>query len=111
MRNVLHHAVHRPAEEHVVLVVHGDDDEELGLTRRVVQPLSERVLVVNKVVGIAGYGRVPHLCELVALPDWTLVEQHRGNIDIDDEVSSEQSELISTTCSLQCSARLSLALT
>ena len=99
VRNILHDTTHSPAEQHVVFlpsvllskpthVVHCDHDEQLGLSWRVVEPLSKRVLVIlssarilavkthHKVVWIASDCCISHLGVLCVVPNRTLVEQH-----------------------------------
>jgi hypothetical protein len=57
MTDVFHDAVERAKEEDLVLVIHGDDDEELGLA--VVGILPEGEALGGKLVGPARDGRVP----------------------------------------------------
>lgn len=54
-----HYAVHCAAEKHLVLVVHRHDDEELGSARSLVQNLSQGILLVQEVVGLAGVSVSP----------------------------------------------------
>lgn len=64
VRDVADDAVHRAAEELLVLVVHRHHDEELRAPRRVVVHLAEREAGVFEVVWVAGRGGVPHVREL-----------------------------------------------
>jgi len=61
MRDILDNTVHSPAEEFLVFVVHGDDDEQLCSARGVVVHLTESEARAFKVVGVAGGGGVSHV--------------------------------------------------
>jgi hypothetical protein len=59
VRNILHHASHGPAEQLVVLVVHGDHDEQLRLTWRLVQALPQGVVIgLHDQYGALQYGKL-----------------------------------------------------
>jgi len=79
-------------------------DEQFSLPAGVVQLLPEGVAVIlsisssvasrlytyHKVVRVAGHRCVPHLGELELVSDGTLVEQHRRDVDIKNQVTVEQ---------------------
>lgn len=91
MGDVLHHAVHRPAEELFVFVVHGHDDEQLGPPRRVVQHLPERESFLHEVVRVTRRGRVPHVRELALITLLTHVQQLGRHLRVQYQVSVKQS--------------------
>lgn len=51
--------IHGLCEQHLVFVVHGHNDEELGLSSQEVGP--KRVARLEKVVGITSCGCIAHL--------------------------------------------------
>ncbi len=62
--DILHDGVHSAREAVLVLVVHGDADEELRLARGAPDALAQLVAALGKVVRVARHGRVPHVREL-----------------------------------------------
>jgi hypothetical protein len=91
MRNILDHTVHRPAEQLLVFVVHGHDDEQLRATRRVVVHLTESEARVFEIIGIAGGCGVPHMGEFAFGTVRTHVEQLFGHCVVEDKVAVEES--------------------
>ena len=63
--NVLDNCVHRPDEENFVFIVHGQDDEELGLPPIEIRP--EGILLAHKFIGVTCGGSVAHLRKLLTL--------------------------------------------
>lgn len=60
--NVLNDSAHGSRKEHVVFVVAGEYDRHFGLSS--VEPRTEGVLLLDKLVGICGASLVAHLAEL-----------------------------------------------
>ena len=60
--DVLHHPVHGAGKQDVVLVVHGDADDDLGLPAVLGGPQS--VPFSDKVVGLSGTRGISHIGEL-----------------------------------------------
>ena len=89
MGDVPHDAVHGAAEELLVLVVHGHDDEELGAAGGGVVALAEGEAGALEVVGVAGGGGVAHVGELAVGLVGAFVEQLAGDGGVEDEVSVE----------------------
>lgn len=63
MRDILDHTMHSPAEQFLVFVVHGHDDEELRAARRIVVHLTESEARVFEIVRIASGCGVSHMSE------------------------------------------------
>lgn len=73
MSNVFHDGAHCLNKEIVVLVVHGHDDEQLGLAA--VDGGSEGVTLLEKVVGVTGGGGVTHVLELALAFELNVLKQ------------------------------------
>ena len=56
--------MHGPREVNLVLIVHGDANEQLCFPGCAPDVLPELIALQDKLVGIAGDGGVPHMCEL-----------------------------------------------
>ena len=91
MRNVLDHTVHRPAEQLLVFVVHGQDDEQLRAARRVVVHLTESEPRVLEVVRIACGCGVSHMGEFALGTVRTHVEQLLRDGVVEYKVAMEES--------------------
>lgn len=92
--NVLHDGVHGPRKTNLVLVVHGDADEELRLARRPADVLAQLVPFVHKVVRVAGDGRVPHVRELDLVSARQEAVQDGGDLALEDELAVDQLDLL-----------------
>jgi len=93
MGHVLHDAVHRPAKELLVLVVHRHDDEQLRATRRVVEDLAKREPVGFEIVGVTGGCGITHVCVLAVGTEGAQVEKLGWDGDVVDEMAVEESTL------------------
>lgn len=91
MSNVLHDGTHCLDKEIVVLVVHGHDDEQLGLAA--VDGGSEGVALLEKVVGVTGGGGVTHVFELALAFEVDVLEQLLWNWAVHDQVSICQGDV------------------
>lgn len=92
--DVLKDAHHCASEQHVVLVVHCDDDEELCVAGLAEQALAQGEVFVVEVAWIAGCRRVAHVCELVALAVGVLLEEDRGDGTVEDQISAVEQNLL-----------------
>ena len=90
MRDVLHHAVHRPTKQVVLLVVHRHDDEQLRSPRRLVEHLAQSEPIVHEVVRVACRGTIPHVRELALGAVRAAVEQLLRDWRVEDEVTMEE---------------------
>ena len=91
MRNVLDHTMHRPAEQFLIFVVHGHDDEQLRAARRVVMHLTESEARVFEIIRVAGGCGVPHMGEFAFGAVGAHIEQLFGHCVVEYEVAVEES--------------------
>ncbi|RCI08911.1 hypothetical protein L249_4922, partial [Ophiocordyceps polyrhachis-furcata BCC 54312] len=94
MGNILHDGVHRPREADLVLVIHGDADEQLRLARRPPYALPQLVASCHKVVGVAGDGRVAHVRELDLAPPGEEAVEDGGNLALEHQLAVDQLHLL-----------------
>jgi hypothetical protein len=95
--DVLDDANHGARKQLVLLVVHGDDDEQLSVPRLGKQLLAQREALGIKFARIAGGGGVAHVGELVTLGRLCmgdLVEQPRWDGAVEHQVALEQLHLL-----------------
>jgi hypothetical protein len=101
--DVLDHTNHCARKQLVLLIVHGDDDEELGVPWLCKQLLAQCEALCIEVSGVAGGGGVSHMRELVTLGGLCmrdLVQQPRWNRAIEHQVALEQLHLLDRLPSL-----------
>ena len=87
--NILDNCVHRPHEEDFVFIVHGQDDEELGLAP--IEIRSEGILLAHKLIGVTCGGSVAHLGKLLTL--FGGLDNVRWHLDIEHEVAILERDL------------------
>jgi hypothetical protein len=66
MRDVFHDAVQGPAEELGILIIHGNDDEQLGLTRWIKRVLPKAKARCGKPVRVSRYSGISGLISEIA---------------------------------------------
>lgn len=94
VRNVLHDGIHGPREVELVLVVHGDADEELRLAGRLADALAQLVPALDEVVGVAGDGGVAHVGELDLVAARQEAVEDRRDLALQDELSVDELDLL-----------------
>lgn len=94
MCDILHYTVHGPAEELLVLVVHGHDYEKLRPPGRVVVHLTKREAAVLKVVRVTCGSRVAHVRKLALVLLCRHLEQLGRHRRIKNEVAVEELDLL-----------------
>lgn len=93
VRNVPHDTVHGARKVNLVLVVHGDGDEELRLALRRTKVLTHLVPIVDKVVRVTGHGRVPHVRELGAILPGKKAVQRGRDLTLENELAVDEFDL------------------
>lgn len=91
--DVLHDGVHGAREAVLVLVVHGDADEELRLARGAPDALPQLVAAVGKVVRVARHGRVSHVRELDLVAPREEAIQDRRDLALEHQLAVDQLHL------------------
>lgn len=94
MADVLHDGVHGPRESDLVLVVHGDADEQLRFPHRLADVLSQLVASLHEVIGIASHGRVSHVRELDLVPAGQEAVENSGDLTLENELTVDQLHLL-----------------
>lgn len=108
--DVLHHRVHGPREAVLVLVVHGDADEQLRLARGAADVLAQLVAPVDEVVRVACDGCVPHVRELDLVAARQERVQDGRDLALQDQFAVDQLHLLLAHQRLPNTAALLLAL-
>ena len=88
--HVLEDAGHGAREQHLVLVVHGDHDEELGGAWFLKQLLAQGEALGDKVGRVAGNGRVAHVGELALVVHGQHLQQPLGYGAVEHQVAAKQ---------------------
>jgi hypothetical protein len=91
--DILENATHRSRKENVIFVVHGHDNEEFCVSWFGEKALAQGEFVLIEFGGVAGCGRIAHMCELVSLRRLHvryLVEQLGRNGAVQHEITVEQ---------------------
>lgn len=90
--DILEHTDQSASEEEIVLVVHGDDDEELRVPGFREKLLAQGVALLEEIRRVAGRRRVPHMGKLVASRRFSvrdLAEQLRCDGTIKNQIAIE----------------------
>ena len=93
MTDVLHDTVHCAGEVDLVLVVHGDGDEEFGLAG-VADVLAQFVSTITVVVWVACDGRVSHVRELDVVSSWKETVEDSRDFTLENEFTVNQANLL-----------------
>lgn len=90
--DILDHTNQRPREQLILLVVHCNDNEQLGLARLRKQALSQGEAFLAEFAGIARRSTVSHMCEFVSfwwLRVLNLIEQSRRDRTVQHQIAVE----------------------
>lgn len=68
MRNILDDTIQRPQEQDLVLVVHRNDNHQLGLPPCL--DLSQRIMILDEIIGTTGDARIRRLEHLLLREEW-----------------------------------------
>lgn len=98
--------MHRPREADLVLVVHGDADEELGFPHRPANVLAQLVSSVDEVIRVTGDSRVSHVRELDLITARQEAVQYGRDLALQDKFTVDQLDFL-PGC-LRCSNASSL---
>jgi hypothetical protein len=110
MCNVLHDGMHRPRKVDLVLIVHRDANKELCLPGSASDVLAQFVAFRDKVIWIAGHGRVSHMREFDFVSAWQETVENRRNLTLENELSIDQFDLLLGHLCLSSSSSLLLSI-
>lgn len=94
VRHVLHNGVHGASEIDLVLVVHGDADEQFRLASSAADALSQLVSTFDKVVGVACDGCVAHVSELDLVASRKETVENGRNLALEHELAVDELDLL-----------------
>jgi hypothetical protein len=94
MGNVLNHTVHRPAEQLLVLVVHGQDDKELRAPGRIVMHLTQSEAIIHEIIWVRGRGRITHVRKFALIALGAHIQQFAWYCRVENEVSMEEPDRV-----------------
>ena len=102
MGDIPHNAMHSSRKVNLVLVVHGNTNEEFCLAKRVAVVLSKLVSAVNKVVWITGHGSVPHMREFNVISARQEAVQDGRNFALQYQLAVNKADLLLCRLCLSC---------
>ena len=85
---------HGAGKEDIIFVVHGDYNEELGMTGLAEQFLAQGKILIVKVGRVASRRSVAHVCKLVAFTMRILLQENRGNRAVKNQVAPVKEDLL-----------------
>ena len=94
MADVLHDGMHCAGKADLVLVVHGDADEQLGLSCSLANVLTQFVALVHEVVRVACDGSVSHVCKLDLVSPGQKAVQDGGNFTLQNQLAIDQCSVL-----------------
>lgn len=98
--DVLEDTHHGAGKEDIVLIVHGDDNEQLSVSRLTKEPLSQGEIAIVEIVGVTCSCGISHVGKLISFAVVVVLQQHRWHGTIEHEVSSVEFNLLDSLVAL-----------
>lgn len=90
MCDILHHTMHSPSKQYLVLIIQRNNDKQFCRSRLLIKNLSQCKLLLLEICGIASRCCVSHMRELTIFLVGKSIQESRRNRTVKDKITLEQ---------------------